>query len=178
MKFFIVLFLLGVPVFWTVFPAMAINSQSMGLLDNLYEKGRKANREELVAMLLPIAGNEAISHREKMRNMSTITHLSGWHLSKSEKRSLFDDVFRSLDVLRKENYIRTHQDLAPEILDAIRNSMVLIGMTKEDVTASLGKPEEIRPPMGTFLNTEKWVYYNQRKVLYFKDMRLVSLKKK
>lgn len=43
------------------------------------------------------------------------------------------------------------------------------GMSKENIKASLGNPEAVKPVMGTFMNTERWSYYSKRIELYFMD---------
>ncbi len=128
-------------------------------------------------MLVPVAGDETLSHMQKIRDMSYLVHITGWHTTKAEENDLFHEAFRNLNVRRKVTYIEEHPDLDRQTREAIESGKVIIGMTKENVQASLGKPEEVKPAIGTFANTERWSYYTRRMVVYFKDGILASYKK-
>ncbi len=127
-------------------------------------------------MLIPVAGNPLLTHMRKNREMGYLVYISGWHLSKSEKNSLYTEVFRLLDQQRKEIYLKTHAHLGDQIRAAIKTGRLLVGMSQESVKASLGNPEEVKPAIGTFFNTERWTYYSKRKVLFFKKGVLSSFK--
>lgn len=154
----------------------ALNETSHHLLDRLFEKGEKATREELLEILIPVAGDTVMTHMQKNREMGYLVYISGWHLSTSEKNSLYTDVFRTLDRQRKKIYLKNHAHLGDQIREAIKAGGLLVGMSQESVKASLGDPEEINPAIGTFFNTERWTYYNKRKVLFFKKGVLASFK--
>lgn len=156
--------------------AFALNQTSTGLLVPLFEQGRKATHEELIALLLPVAEDDSLSRLGKMREMGYLIYISGWHLSQSEKQKLFKIVHNTLDLGRKNRYLEAHLELDGATRMAITKGQARIGMSKESVRASLGKPEAIKPPAGTFMNTERWSYYSKRIELYFKDGILAALK--
>ncbi len=156
--------------------AFALNDASLLLLDRLFEAGRKATHDELIEMLVPVVADEQLSHMKKKKEMAYLVYISGWELSKSDKNTLYDEAYRVFEKQRKKNYLETHTDLDPKIREAIKAGRVVVGMTQESVQASLGKPEEVKPAIGTFMNTERWYYFTKRKVLFFKDGLLSSLK--
>ncbi len=162
--------------FFVTSTAYALNETSLSLLNRLFEAGRKATREELIAMLVPVAGDETLTHMKKKREMGYLVYISGWDLSKSEKNTLYNEAYRVFEQQRKDQYLETHPGLDNETREAIRRGHVLVGMTQENVQASLGKPEEVKPAIGTFMKTERWYYFTKRKVLFFKDGHLASIK--
>ena len=157
--------------------ADAFNAEAKARLLALFERGGRPTEAELIEMLLPVAGDESLSHMQKKRDMTYLVYISGWDLSKEEKAVLFHRVYTLLDKQRKEAYLHTHPELDGRIREAIRKGVVVIGMSMSDVKASLGEPEEVRPPLGTLMNSERWSYYTRRITLYFKGDRLVSWKK-
>ena len=164
-------------LFLPISSTLAFNQEAKALLNALFEKGRIATEEELIEMLLPVSGDSSLSHMQKVRDMAYLVHITGWDLSKSERRTLFDRVDRLLEIQRKEAYLQAHPNLDDQMRKAIKKSSVFVGMSMDQVKASLGKPEEIRPPMGTFMNSERWSYYSKRMVVFFKDGQLISWKK-
>ncbi|MFQ5596979.1 MAG: hypothetical protein ACE5GK_02910 [Nitrospiria bacterium] len=156
--------------------ANAFNEDSKALISSLFEKKRVATDEELIEMLIPIAQDETLPHMKKIKDMSFVVYISGHRPSKAEKSDLFFDVFEIIEDRRVEAYLKEHPDLGKKKKDAIRKNRVFIGMSKKEVEASLGKPEEIRLPMGSFVTREKWSYYTKRMTIYFKDGLLTSLK--
>lgn len=157
--------------------AEALNNTSLLLLDRLFEQGRKATHEELLEILIPVASDETLTHMKKKREMSYLIYISGWKkVSKSEKNNIYFEVYRAVEERRRMRYLKTHPDLDAEIREAISKGRALVGMSEESVKASLGKPEEVKPAIGTFMNTERWYYFTKRKVLFFKDGRVSSLK--
>ena len=55
-------------------------------------------------------------------------------------------------------FVRAHQDLDPEIRETILSGMVLLGMTREQVQASRGRPLDINTDIGEWGIHEQWVY--------------------
>jgi len=158
-------------------PAFAFNQEAKALLLALFEKGRVATEEELIEMLLPVADDASLTHMQKVRDMDYLVHITGWDLSKAERRTLYYRVDALLEARRKEAYLQEHPELDEQMRQAIRESHVFLGMSKEQVQASLGEPEEVRPPFGTFMNSERWSYYSKRMVIFFKDGQIISWKK-
>ncbi len=58
------------------------------------------------------------------------------------------------------------------ITDKVINRKVILGMTKEQVIASWGRPNDINRSVGSWGVHEQWVYDN--KYLYFEDGVLTS----
>jgi len=67
---------------------------------------------------------------------------------------------------RQQEYLKAHADVKPEVQIAVENQAVLKGMTKEQVIASLGIPDQIGQDGGY----DKFTYKNREPKSYlFKD---------
>lgn len=70
-----------------------------------------------------------------------------------------------------------HQDWSREICQVIAKRQVQIGMTKEQVIASWGKPDDINRTVGTNYEHEQWVYDRgdfKMQLLYFENGIMTS----
>lgn len=56
----------------------------------------------------------------------------------------------------KANYLKTHLEISSQIINAILNGDVLIGMTVEQVIISRGKPCKIKRTTGSHGIYERW----------------------
>lgn len=75
----------------------------------------------------------------------------------------------------RELYVENHPDLEPRIEDAILRGAAVIGMTEEQVIASLGRPYEINRTVGEWGVHEQWIYSRYYgPYLYFEDGILTS----
>lgn len=94
---------------------------------------------------------------------------------------LFDDA-------RRQWYIKTHPELNSETRECILNSknqyhhQLKLGMTKDEVIAAIGSPDDINRSIGSWGVREQWVYggliggtYFPSIYFYFSDGRLTSL---
>jgi len=166
-----------VPLFLSQPMVFAFNSEAKERLLTLFEKNQVASDVELFEILLVIAGDESLSHSQKVSDMDYVVHISGHRLAKRARRALFDNVFMQLEVRRREAYIQNHPELDENTKEAIQKSRIFVGMTKEQVEASLGGPEEVRPVMGSVSDKEKWFYYSKRMTVFFEEDQLISIKK-
>ena len=73
---------------------------------------------------------------------------------------------------RREQYISANPSTDSNIKNEILNGRVLIGMTKDEVVASWGKPDHINSTVTRSADREQWVYYGT--YLYFDGDRLTS----
>jgi len=67
-------------------------------------------------------------------------------------------VFSSSDVKRREAYLDEHPDIPRVIARAIRQGHFLIGMSTDEVRASLGEPQAILPSDGESFHDFQWIY--------------------
>jgi len=87
-----------------------------------------------------------------------------------------------VDIQRREQYLLNHSELKEEIKTCIKEGKLRIGMTKEEVIASWGKPIDVNKTVGPGGVHEQWVYNacwydpNPRYTtyLYFEDGKLIS----
>ncbi|MFQ5950235.1 MAG: hypothetical protein ACE5J1_06070 [Nitrospiria bacterium] len=156
--------------------ALAINEEARALLDALYEKGRAARQEELMDMLIAIAKDPSLTRKQKIKEMKLVIHLSGSRLTEKEKREAIAAAFKGSGRLRVEAYLEAHPGLDERIKEAIREGRLLKGMSKDEVEASLGKPEEINKALRRSGFQERWDYYSKRQVLFFIDDTLRAWK--
>lgn len=74
----------------------------------------------------------------------------------------------------RQGFVSAHPDLSEKIKNDILNKSVSIGMTKDQVLASWGRPSTVGKVLSGSINMESWTYYHS-KVLYFEGDKLVSL---
>ena len=78
---------------------------------------------------------------------------------------------------RRETYVTTHPNLSEQYKQDILTGRVRLGMSKEEVIASWGKPPTIYISVNDNIRSEKWIYYWkywEEKYLYFEDDLLVG----
>ena len=66
---------------------------------------------------------------------------------------------------RQQQYIKSHPELKSKIKTAIENGEIIIGMTKEQVLASRGRPFNINKTTTENMVYEQWVYYDSDLVI-------------
>ena len=108
----------------------------------------------------------------KMTNNQLITarrrlpRRNGWDKETKEKyrKAVLDEVFR-----RNSHW-------SSEVKSDIRKRYVHIGMTKDQVLISWGRPNDINRTVGTWGTHEQWVYGEtlNRRYLYFQDGIMTS----
>lgn len=74
---------------------------------------------------------------------------------------------------KRKEYVEKNNSLTDVVKKAILAEKVVIGMTKEDVEASWGKPKDINRTVGSWGVHEQWVYGSSN-YLYFEDGKLTS----
>ncbi len=67
-------------------------------------------------------------------------------------------VYSSSEEARRKQYLQNNPDLPRVITRAIRNGNFLIGMSMDQIRASLGEPMRIVQKDSTEYNAEQWVY--------------------
>ncbi len=58
----------------------------------------------------------------------------------------------------RELYVQNNPGLATDIKDTISTGRLITGMTKQDVTASIGRPNAVQTTTSTTGTTEVWTY--------------------
>lgn len=73
---------------------------------------------------------------------------------------------------QREEYFQSYSNrsLSPEIRQAIFSHKVILGMTKKQVTLSIGPPSEINRTVGNWGVREQWVYRSARIYEMFNPM--------
>lgn len=80
-----------------------------------------------------------------------------------------------LDDLRRQTAIDNYPEWSDIIVSRISAGKISLGMTKEQVIASWGKPDDINRSVGSWGVHEQWVYGNPyRNYLYFENGILTS----
>jgi outer membrane protein assembly factor BamE (lipoprotein component of BamABCDE complex) len=74
------------------------------------------------------------------------------------------------DSVRRVTYIDNHRSNNENINNAIQNGKVLVGMSKKDVQASLGNPNEIKDTQDALI----WIYKKQ--LIYFQNNTVILIK--
>jgi hypothetical protein len=59
---------------------------------------------------------------------------------------------------RRESYIEEYPDLSPAVSQAVRDGMIVIGMTEDDVAASWGEPAGVSLTLDRETRIELWRY--------------------
>ena len=86
---------------------------------------------------------------------------------------------------RRQTYVDSHPDLPVQIRRTILNGQLALGMTREEVIASYGFPNNVDKGDYIFDADEQWIYRiyktdqlnrnnRGRNYLYFKEGRLIS----
>jgi len=78
----------------------------------------------------------------------------------------------------RQNYIKENPSLPENFKDAILNARVTIGMTENQVRASLGYPKYVSTTTTSYGEIEQWVYgddVRSNKYLYFKNGVLTTI---
>jgi hypothetical protein len=102
-----------------------------------------------------------------------LVNLNGDGWLNEEEVSAVEIMPLSWDEMRKEEFFRANPSIHDSTRTAIRNSLVIEGMTKEMVKASLGPPSELKGGLDKNGETiEIWTFGKMR--ITFKGNRLVS----
>jgi ribosome-binding protein aMBF1 (putative translation factor) len=118
-------------------------------------------------MLIAIAGDETLSRKKKVKEMSFVLHMAGGRLSEEEKRVARRKAFKAVDRARAEAFLSRHPKLEETRRDLIRTGRIEKGMSKKEVEASLGLPEKITRVLRRSEFDERWDYYRKRLFLFF-----------
>lgn len=75
-----------------------------------------------------------------------------------------------------EGYVEAHPDLNLVTKQCILENKIRLGMTKEEVVASWGKPRDINKTVGSWGVHEQWIYgeFPHSTYLYFENGILTS----
>jgi len=63
-----------------------------------------------------------------------------------------------VDLMRRRQYVSQHPELSQKVKQAILRGEIFLGMTREQVEASWGKPHSINRSIGIWGTHEQWVY--------------------
>ncbi|MFQ5580768.1 MAG: hypothetical protein ACE5FZ_09150 [Nitrospiria bacterium] len=172
MKLSLIIFVLYFISGFDPFPALALNDEAKVILDLLYEEGRAGSEEELMKMLVSIAGDKSLSRSEKIKEMNFVLYLGGSHFSEQEKLKAHEAAFEVVVRDRIEDFLARHPELEEKRKEAIRAGRLEKGMSKEEVVASLGEPEKIKKVLRRSKFDERWDYYRKRLFVYFVEDKL------
>ena len=85
--------------------------------------------------------------------------------------------YSNLNEQQKRSFLKNHEGYDVSTVNAILNGKIRIGMTKDQVIYSWGRPNDINRTVGSWGIHEQWVYdrgdYNSQ-YLYFEDGILTS----
>ncbi len=76
----------------------------------------------------------------------------------------------------RQEYVKNHQNLSKRIKNCILKGEIRLGMTKEQVEVSWGKPRDINKSVGSWGVHEQWIYrkFSHSTYLYFENGILTS----
>lgn len=76
----------------------------------------------------------------------------------------------------RQEYVKNHQNLSKRIKNCILKGKIRLGMTKEQVEVSWGKPRDINKSVGSWGVHEQWIYrkFSHSTYLYFENGILTS----
>lgn len=78
---------------------------------------------------------------------------------------------------RRQDYVTTHPELTQQTKQDILEGRIRIGMTREQVKATWGYPDDINRTVGSWGEHEQWIYgydIRFRRYLYFENGKLTS----
>ena len=116
--------------------------------------------------------------RRKLQEERAITTLNAIN-SLEEYRNILGSIgapwpmIKKKLIILKEKYRKEYSHKFPEILDAIINRKILIGMTQEDVLHTKGKPSRISMSVDSWGTHDFWTY-GYSSTYYFINGILVS----
>jgi len=80
---------------------------------------------------------------------------------------------REQEKQRRQQYIEQHHDIDEQTKEYILAGKAAIGMTKEQVLASIGQPRDVHKSVGPWGVHEQWIYgtgiYYRQLYLYFEN---------
>jgi len=77
--------------------------------------------------------------------------------------------------INKQEYINKHPQLTEEMKQNILSSKISVGMTKEQVETSWGKPRSISTTISPLGNVELWWYGEYSSCLSFAENKLIII---
>ena len=82
----------------------------------------------------------------------------------------------AINAQRREQYILNHPELSANMKRTIAVGTIMIGMTKEQVIASWGRPRDINRTVTRYSTREQWVYgeFPYSTYIYFENNILTS----
>lgn len=72
--------------------------------------------------------------------------------------SVIENITGYPSIETRQKYIASHPDLDNESKNIILKGSIFIGMTKEQVLASWGKPDTINKTISSNYESEQWIY--------------------
>lgn len=85
--------------------------------------------------------------------------------------------YRDLNEQQKRKFLKNEKGYSNSIINGILNGTVRIGMTKEQVIYSWGRPDDINRSVGSWGVHEQWIYRRgdfEAQYLYFENGKLTS----
>jgi len=85
--------------------------------------------------------------------------------------------YRDLNEQQKREFLKNEKGYSDSIINDILNGIVRIGMTREQVIYSWGRPDEIHRSVGSWGVHEQWVYRRgdfKAQFLYFENGKLTG----
>jgi hypothetical protein len=76
----------------------------------------------------------------------------------------------------RENYVKAHPNLSQEAKEAILKGEAVIGMTEDDVKASCGTPNIVKPGAGEAKEICDYWGYKRYKVYFDKDGKVIKVR--
>jgi membrane protease subunit HflK len=83
-----------------------------------------------------------------------------------------DQTAQNTPQARREFFLQKRPELPPDIAESIRQGRVIQGMTQEQVTASLGEPEQVTVLTNNPAGDERWDY--NQEFIFFKGSQVES----
>ena len=109
--------------------------------------------------------NQPNKNLRRLRNLQELedNYAEGWI-----HHSLLSDRYIFYDDIKRIEFIKDNPRIADIYKKAIRSGVILIGMTKDMVIASWGRPKDINSTITSYGVHEQWIY-GSHKYVYLED---------
>jgi RNA polymerase subunit RPABC4/transcription elongation factor Spt4 len=117
-----------------------------------------------------------LSRREQIGRQKAVQDRAGEIYGRTRHFYSNGSACRSATPQRVKSILSRHEDWEDEIISNIAYAYVSIGMTKDQVIAALGRPDDVNRSTYTFGVHEQWVYGEfGSKYVYFEDGVVTSV---
>ena len=150
-----------------------LHDEASDIADQADKYFRLAQEIEKKKVLSVDLYEQALIYYSKAINQAHLT--LGYAQNERAKQIMMDAIY---ELRERKNKLTNRKD---EFLSALKKARlkkyVILGMTKEDVIKSIGRPMRVNKDVGAYLNMEQWIYGDFGPYYYFEGGILTSMQK-